>query len=110
MRLSRIHCVQTVLESRILHLRLCCVFMLNTVFKGYVGQMCDDMTKKPLQISSWGGNDLIIRVYERAMIRIFVQFCLKSSKIAMKKSSEVPIDVQSCSKVKDVTKKVIPEP
>ena len=62
-------------------------------FKGYVGQMCDDMTKKPLQISSWGGDDLIIHFYESAMIRIFVQNCLKSSKIAMKKSSETPIDV-----------------
>ena len=72
--------------------------------------MCPNMTKKPLQISSWGGDDLIINRFERAMIRILIQFSLKISKIAMKKSSEAPIDVQSCSKVKDVTKKVVLEP
>ena len=72
--------------------------------------MCPNMTKKPLHLSSWGGHDVIITLYERAMIRVSVQNLLKSSKMTMKKSSEAPIDVQSCSKGTDLPQKVVPEP
>mgnify|MGYP004204284475 CR=1 FL=1 len=69
--------------------------------------MCDDIPKKPLQKTSWGGEVVSNRSHEPQTRRILVQFFTKSSKMAMKKSSETPIDVYSSSKVKDVTQKVV---